>query len=158
MFAPSKSKMAKPAPLSKPPTTDKPLPETRPGTAGTVATQMLTSNRRAASSAFQRAYRAEQSHIVRKKASAARTGLKEAKGHFRLAGKELWAGLKKTAMGAGALPSMLLDKRAEVSKKRDEKMREKALRMKKLWEEKAAAVEAGEAEVEKEGSIVSSNK
>lgn len=129
--------MAKPNP---PPAADKPLPETgRPGTSGT---QMLTSNRRAASSAFQKAYRAEQSHLARKQATAARQGLKEAKGHFSLSRQEFWLGVKKVGGGFRAIPAVLMERRLESMKKRDTKHMEIAMQKKKLWEERAAAAEA----------------
>lgn len=133
--------MAKPTAI---PAADKPLPDTgRPGTSGT---QMLTSNRRAASSAFQRAYRAEQAHIARKQAEAARTGLQEAKGHFALARKEFCLGIKKVGTGFKAIPAVLKEKRLETMKKRDVKNMEKAMQKKKLWEDRAAAAQTPDAE------------
>ena len=51
--------------------TSKPLPEVRPGTAGTTGTEaFLTTNRRQASHNFQRAQRAERAYRARKRAGA----------------------------------------------------------------------------------------
>ena len=93
----SSSKPASPPPPPAESAADKPLPlspsnEGRPGTSGTELG--LRANREKASSAFERAQRAEASYRAKRRATYARKDYQAAKEHFKNAGKSFTQGSK----------------------------------------------------------------
>jgi hypothetical protein len=127
--------------------TSKPLPDLRPGTAGTSGTEaFLTTNRRQASHNFQRAQRAERAYRARKRASAAREGYREAGGHFKESGRQFWLGVKKTLRVVKSIPYVLGEKREQRRKGAEVKKKEKAMKKKAELEERLARQAADEEE------------
>lgn len=134
--------------------TSKPLPDVRPGTAGTTGTEaFLSTNRRQASHNFQRAQRAERAYRARKRATAAREGYREASGHFKESIKQFGLGVKKTFGLFKSLPYVLGEKREQRRKGAELKKKERAMKQKALLEEKLARQAADD---EEEGDAASS--
>jgi hypothetical protein len=123
---------------AKPPNTEKELPIPRPGTSGTEA---LRWNRKQASNAFQRAQRAEQAYLARKRATAARDGLVECREHFKESRKHFAAGTMLFWRWMTALPSMGREKRESWREGKELKRRETLRRERERWERLAKAEE-----------------
>ncbi|KAK0390993.1 hypothetical protein NLU13_0495 [Sarocladium strictum] len=125
----------------------KPLPDLRPGTAGTSGTEaILTTNRRQASHNFQRAQRAERAYRARKRASAAREGYHEAGGHFKESARQFGFGMKKMARVVKSIPYVLGEKNEARRKGAEAKKKEKAMKKKAELEERLARQAADEEE------------
>jgi hypothetical protein len=123
----------------------KPLPEVRPGTAGTTGTEaFLTTNRRQASHNFQRAQRAERAYRARKRAGAARDGYREAGSHFKESGRQFWLGVRKTFGVVKSIPYVLGEKKEQRRKGAEVKRKEKAMKKKAELEERLARQAADE--------------
>lgn len=134
---------------------DKPLPPNgRPGTSGTELG--LRANREKASSAFQRAQRAEQAYRAKRRATYAKNDIKAAKEHFKNSWVIFKAGMVYSLQVVRAGPAVFSEgvrvKRDAQKQKREAKRREKAAEKKRKLEEaikkaeKAAEDEAGSAE------------
>ncbi|TVY57396.1 hypothetical protein LCER1_G000823 [Lachnellula cervina] len=137
---------------------EKPLPNPsakRPGTSGTELG--LRANRRAASTAFQRAQKAEQAYRAKRQATNARDAGRDAKAHFRESGVQFLAGWRKGVCAVKCVPGVLREKRGNWNSKREVRGQEKALAKRKKLEEKMKRVEKegeGEAVVPAEGEVV----
>lgn len=130
---------------------DKPLPPNgRPGTSGTELG--LRADREKASSAFQRAQRAEQQYRAKRRATYAKNDIKTAKEHFKNSWTSFKAGMVYSWHVVRAGPAVFSEgarvKRNAQKQKSEAKKREKAAEKKKKLEEairkaeKAAADEA----------------
>ncbi|CAI0642017.1 hypothetical protein CGCSCA4_v006291 [Colletotrichum siamense] len=114
---------------------DKPLP-TRPGTSGTE--NLLRTNRRQASDNYQRAQRAERTYRAKKRATAARADLSDAKTHYAECFKHLTRGLAVTFSAVKSLPYVFDEKQEAARQKAEAKKKQRALEKKKKLEEKLA--------------------
>jgi hypothetical protein len=126
---------------------DKPLPSPsgRPGTSGTELG--LRANREKASSAFQRAQRAEQAYRAKRRAQYARKDIQAAKEHLKNAGVSFKAGLVCGWQAVRAGPAVIREKREQQREKAEVKKREKVAGTRRLLEEKVKkATEASEEE------------
>ncbi|KUJ18128.1 uncharacterized protein LY89DRAFT_717732 [Mollisia scopiformis] len=118
----------KPLPLS-------PSNNGRPGTSGTELG--LRANREKASSAYERAQRAEAAYRAKRRATYARKDYQAAKEHFKNAGKSFKEGSKCAWLAVKAGPAILMEKKEKMREGKEKKDREKAEEKKRLWEEKA---------------------
>ncbi len=127
---------------------DEPLPSTssRPSASGTELG--LRANREKASSAFQRAWGAEQAYRAKRRATYARRDIQSAKEHFEDARVSFKAGMVCAWNAARAGPAVIREKREQRRAKAEAKKREKAAEKKKMWGEKVRrATEGSEEEV-----------
>ncbi|CZR53249.1 uncharacterized protein PAC_03127 [Phialocephala subalpina] len=142
--------MSEAEPLTSPTESNanKPLPTEpqRPGTSGTELG--LRANREKASSAYQRAQRAEAAYRAKRRATYARKDYEAAKEHFKNAGKNLKEGSKHAWLAIKAGPAVLKEKQEKAREKKEEKDRQKAEEKKRLWEEKAKKKSADSADGE----------
>jgi hypothetical protein len=117
---------------------DKPLPPNgRPGTSGTELG--LRANREKASSAFQRAQRAEQQYRAKRRATYAKNDIETAKEHFKNSWVSFKAGMVYSWHVMRAGPAVISEgarvKRDAQKEKGEAKRREKAAEKKKKLEE-----------------------
>jgi len=128
---------------------EKPLPEptaARPGTSGTELN--LRSDRQKASTAYQRAHRAEQAYRARRQATAARADWASAKEHTGQVKTHFWQAIKSAIGGVKAIPAVLRERRESQRQLEDVKKRERAAVQKKKWDEKAKKAQAEAAAAE----------
>jgi len=117
---------------------DKPLPPNgRPGTSGTELG--LRANREKASSAFQRAQRAEQQYRAKRRATYAKNDIKTAREHFKNSWVSFKAGMVYSWHVVRAGPAVFSEgarvKRDAQKQKQDAKKREQAAAKKRKLEE-----------------------
>ncbi|GJC96962.1 hypothetical protein CH63R_07741 [Colletotrichum higginsianum IMI 349063] len=122
----------------------KPLPK-RPGTSGTE--NLLKTNRRQASDNYQRAQRAERAYRAKKRATAARADLSDARTHYAECFKHLTRGLAVTISAVKSLPYVFDERQEAARQKAEVKKKQRALEKKKKLEEKLAR-ETADAEAE----------
>ncbi|TQN72377.1 hypothetical protein CSHISOI_03113 [Colletotrichum shisoi] len=123
---------------------NKPLPK-RPGTSGTE--NLLKTNRRQASDNYQRAQRAERAYRAKKRATAARADLEDAKTHYAECFKHLTRAVAVTISAVKSLPYVFDERQEAARQKAEAKKKQRALEKKKKLEEKLAR-ETAEAEAE----------
>lgn len=124
---------------------EKPLPDARPGTAGTTGTEaFLTTNRRQASHNFQRAQRAERAYKAKKRAASARQGYRDAAGHFKESFKHFGLGVKMIVSTVKSIPYILGEKREQKRKDAEQKKLAKTMKQKEELEERLARQAADE--------------
>jgi len=127
---------------------EKPLPNPeatgRPGTSGTELN--LRANREKASTAFQRAQRAEQAYRARRQATNARKDAQAAKEHFSEGFKQLKLGMGCAARVMKAVPAVFREKRDGRREKTEVRKRERAAEKKRVLEEKIKKTEGDDEE------------
>ncbi|KAI9171092.1 hypothetical protein HJFPF1_00572 [Paramyrothecium foliicola] len=130
--------MARPAkaPVLENPLGEKPLPEARPGTSGTM--NVLVNNRRQASHNLQKAQRAERVYKAKKGATAARRDYQFAKDHYKKAFHHFKEGIKGTGRLLKLLPCIIREKNEQRHMEADQKRKARALRKKQQLEERLA--------------------
>ena len=149
----------KPAPLPKDSPADTAPPEIipitptkRPGTSGTELG--LRANREKASTAFQRAAKAEQAYRAKRQAHAARQDVAEGKQHLTDGLKHLKEGLACYGRAAKAVPSILRERRNGVRDKQMVKRAEEAEKKRKKLEEEIERARAARSEEDKDETAV----
>lgn len=113
-----------------------PPPLARPGTSGTE--NLLMTNRRQASQQFQKAQRAERAYRAKKRATAARQGFNDARGHFSESLSHFKQGVKMLFRVVKSVPYIYGEKREQQRREADQKRKMRALAKKKKLEEKLA--------------------
>ncbi|SPO05909.1 uncharacterized protein DNG_08598 [Cephalotrichum gorgonifer] len=147
-----KSKSAEKRGLSQGDPSEKPLPNPRPGTAGTTATgtlTALTSTRLQAAKSLRTARRAERTYRTKKHAAAARRDIGTARGHYKEGVRHLWLGLKFTFGAVRMAPAVAGEKVDGAKGWWGEKKKAKAVERRKALEKKLAK-EKGEEDDEEE--------
>jgi hypothetical protein len=148
MFGMAKSKTPPENSTEEKPITP-PKDSPRPGTSGTELG--LRANREKASTAFQRAQRAEQVYRAKRKATGARKDASSAKEHFKEGFKHLKLGFKCAIRVGTAAPAVLREKQEEKRAKSEIKKREQVEEKKRKLEEELKKAE-GEDEVVMNGA------
>ncbi|KAL5594721.1 hypothetical protein BROUX41_001636 [Berkeleyomyces rouxiae] len=121
----------------------------RPGTSGTE--NLLMTNRRSAATQLDRAKRAEKEYVTHKRATAARTQLTEAKGHYRMAFSQLGKAVRKTLLGAKGVGYIAGEKKTVMRNKREQRQAKRAMEKKEKLEAKLAKRDHGrQSETEEE--------
>jgi len=127
---------------------EKPLPNPeatgRPGTSGTELN--LRANREKASTAFQRAQRAEQAYRARRQAANARRDVQAAKEHFSEGSKQLKLGMGCAVRVVKAIPAVFREKREGRREKAEVRKRERSAEKKRVLQEKIKKAEGSDGE------------
>jgi len=116
----------------------------RPGTSGTEL--ILRSDCQKASTAFERAQRAEQKYRAHRQATNARKDIEELRAHFKSSKDHFKKGVALTWSAIKAIPAIIAEKQVNDREKMEAKKREKVAEKKKKLEEKIARATVAAAE------------